>query len=128
MRAAVARVANSLAPDFTKGTSYRELPSRDQSPLGSPTTTHSRFDTGSPTRGNMSEAWRNTSSARRRLQVCLRSTPRRLFTIALFGFCAAILIVGGGVKARRYIQEEDVSPPAEEEPVDEGYHWLKYPM
>ena len=76
----------------------------------------------------MSEAWRNPSSARRRLQVCLRSTPRRLFVIALFGFCAAILIVGGGVKARKYIQEAEIPSLIEDEPVDEGYHWLKYPM
>jgi len=76
----------------------------------------------------MSEAWRNPSSARRRLQVCLRSTPRRLFVIALFGFCAAILIVGGGVKARKFIQEAEIPSLIEDEPVDEGYHWLKYPI
>lgn len=123
MKAAFARAASSFT---SKEATYRELPSRDQSPLGSPTTTISRFATQSPTRGKMSESWRNPA-ARRRLQVCIRTTPRRLFAIVLFAFVAMSLLVGGGVKARKYIEEKKAPDPEPEPEADPGYPWQRFP-
>ncbi|CAJ2512437.1 Uu.00g054520.m01.CDS01 [Anthostomella pinea] len=100
----------------TSNFAYQELP-----------TTPSRLHDVSPLVGSpiMSEAWRNQGlKAHRRLGSLIRTSPKRLFVVALVFVFSIVVLVGGSVQVRR---RNDAAKKVVEEPPRIPYHWEAYP-
>ncbi|KAH9888166.1 hypothetical protein F4778DRAFT_785987 [Xylariomycetidae sp. FL2044] len=93
---------------------YHQLPTHDLSHNATP------LD-ASPT---ISESWRKDSiGPRRRMGICLRTSPKRLFVAILSVFFVLVLLAGGGFKRAKEHYVEEVH-----EPERIPFHWELYPM